>query len=44
MSKKIPDGERDRFAQPLGKLISGTREETLQEVERIIKEFLKLKY
>lgn len=44
MSKKIPDDERARFAQPLGKLISGTREETLQEVVRIVKEYSKLNY
>ena len=41
---KIPDNERDRFAQPLGNLISGTREETLIEVEGIIREFMKLNY
>ena len=43
-NNRIPDEERHRFAQPLGKLISGTREETLQKVEEIIKEYLKLNY
>ncbi len=41
---EIPEEERHRFAQPLGKLIAGTREETLREVEIISKEFLKLNY
>ena len=41
---KIPDNERDRFAQPLDKLISGTREETLQEVEKIVKGYLNQNY
>ena len=41
---KIPDDERARFAQPLGKLISGTREETLQEVEKIVKGYLNQNY
>ena len=41
---EIPEEERHRFAQPLGKLISGTRKETLQEVEKISKEYLKLNY
>ena len=40
----IPEEERHRFAQPLGKLISGTREETLQEVEEIIKGYLEANY
>ena len=46
MGKKyrIPDEERHRFAQPLGKLISGTREETLQEVEKIIKGYIESNY
>jgi uncharacterized protein (UPF0218 family) len=41
---EIPEEERHRFAQPLGNLISGTRKETLQEVEKISKEYLKLNY
>jgi len=40
----IPEDDRHRFAQPLGKLISGTREETLQEVEEIIRGYLKSNY
>ena len=41
---KIPDDERARFAQPLGKLLSGTRDETLQEVEKIVKGYLNQNY
>jgi len=41
---EIPEEERHRFAQPLGILISGTRKETLKEVEKISKEYLKLNY
>jgi len=38
---KIPPNERHKFSQPLGKLYSGTREETINEVERVIQEYLK---
>ncbi|MHA1234263.1 MAG: DUF359 domain-containing protein [Promethearchaeota archaeon] len=38
---KIPSNERHKFSQPLGKLYAGTREETIVEVEKAIKEFLK---
>ena len=41
---EIPEEERHRFAQPIGKLIPGTREETLKEVEKVIKTFLKHDY
>jgi len=37
---KIPEKERHKFTQPLGKLIVGSRSETLPKVERFIKEFL----
>jgi uncharacterized protein (UPF0218 family) len=36
---KIPEEERYKFSQPLGKLISGTREETIPQLEAIIKQF-----
>ncbi|MFX0059510.1 MAG: DUF359 domain-containing protein [Candidatus Hodarchaeota archaeon] len=36
---KIPDKERHKFSQPLGKLIVGTREETIPKVENLIKEY-----
>ena len=38
---KIPPNERHKFSQPLGKLYSGTREETIREVISAIKEYLK---
>ena len=38
---KIPQNERHKFSQPLGKLYAGTREETIKEVEKAIKEYLK---
>jgi len=38
---KIPANERHKFSQPLGKLYAGTREETIIEVEKTIKEYLK---
>ena len=38
---KIPSNERHKFSQPLGKLYAGTREETIIEVEKAIKEYLK---
>ena len=38
---KIPSNERHKFSQPLGKLHAGTREETIIEVEKAIKEYLK---
>ncbi|TFF86393.1 MAG: DUF359 domain-containing protein [Promethearchaeota archaeon] len=41
MSKnlKIPKKDRHKFSQPLGRLISGAREETIPKIESIIKEF-----
>ncbi len=38
---KIPPNERHKFSQPLGKLYVGTREETIIEVEKAIREYLK---
>jgi len=40
-SLRIPRDKRYEFAQPLDRLISGTREETLLEVEDIIKNYIK---
>ncbi len=37
---RIPNEERQKFSHPLGKLFSGTREETLSEVETFLKEYL----
>jgi len=37
----IPEKERSKFAQPLGKLIAGTRKETIAEVESTIREMQK---
>ncbi len=36
---KIPTNERHKFSQPLGKLIAGTRKETISEVEEHIKKY-----
>jgi len=36
---KIPEKERHKFSQPLGKLISGTRKETISQIEELIKEY-----
>lgn len=36
---KIPTTERHKFSQPLGKLIAGTRKETISEVEEHIKNY-----
>ena len=41
---KIPPNERHKFSQPLGKLIAGTRKETIIEVEKAIKEYLKKEF
>jgi uncharacterized protein (UPF0218 family) len=38
---KIPEKERHKFSQPLGRLISGTREDTISEVVNIIKNNVK---
>ena len=38
---KIPDKERHKFSQPLGKLIAGNREDTIPKVENYIKDFHK---
>jgi len=38
---KIPEKERHKFSQPLGRLISGTRENTISEVVNIIKNNVK---
>jgi len=37
---KIPEAERHKFSQPLGKLYAGTRRETISEVEKAINAFL----
>ncbi|MFX0032021.1 MAG: DUF359 domain-containing protein [Candidatus Hodarchaeota archaeon] len=37
---KIPLEEREKFTQPLGKLISGTRSETIPKIVTIIKQLL----
>lgn len=36
----LPEKERTKFTKPLGKLISGTRTETIPKVEKIIRKFL----
>ena len=36
---KIPTTERHKFSQPLGKLIAGTRKETISEVEERIRNY-----
>jgi uncharacterized protein (UPF0218 family) len=36
---KIPTTERHKFSQPLGKLIAGTRKETISEVEAHIRNY-----
>ena len=41
---KIPPSERHKFSQPLGKLYAGTRKQTISEVEKAIKEYLKKGY
>lgn len=41
---KIPEDERYKFSQPLGKLYPGTRKETISEVEKVINSFLKAKF
>ncbi|GAH86985.1 unnamed protein product, partial [marine sediment metagenome] len=38
---KVPEAERHKFSQPLGKLFAGTREKTILEVENVVKSFLK---
>lgn len=38
---KIPPNKKYKFAEPLDKLISGTREETLPKVEKIIRNYEK---
>jgi len=38
---KIPEEERHKFSQPLGKLFAGTRKETISEVEKEINIYLK---
>ena len=41
---KIPEEERHKFSQPLGKLYSGTRKETIREVENAIYTFLEANF
>ena len=41
---KIPTTERHKFSQPLGKLIAGTRKETLSEVEELIRNYSNAKF
>ena len=36
---KIPEKERHKFSQPLGKLISGSRTETIPQIEVILKQY-----
>jgi len=36
---KIPENERHKFSQPLGRLISGSRQETIPQLEGIIENF-----
>ena len=36
---KIPEKERHKFSQPLGRLISGRREKTIPQIEVLIKKF-----
>ncbi|NVM45935.1 MAG: DUF359 domain-containing protein [Candidatus Lokiarchaeota archaeon] len=38
---KVPEAERHKFSQPLGKLYAGTRNKTILEVEKAVKAFLK---
>jgi len=38
---KIPEKDRYKFAQPLGRLIEGTRKETILQVEKIIRDYQK---
>ncbi|GAG88192.1 unnamed protein product [marine sediment metagenome] len=40
---KIPTTERHKFSQPLGKLIAGTRKETISEVEERIRNYKKVR-
>ncbi len=41
---KIPPTERHKFSQPLGKLIAGTRKETISEVEEHIRNYKKANF
>ncbi len=41
---KIPEDERHKFSQPLGKLYSGTRKETISEVEKAVKTLMEAKF
>jgi len=41
---KIPTTERHKFSQPLGKLIAGTRKETISEVEDCIRNYKKANF
>ncbi len=38
---KVPEAERHKFSQPLGKLFAGTRKKTILEVENAVKAFMK---
>ncbi|TFG08509.1 MAG: DUF359 domain-containing protein [Promethearchaeota archaeon] len=38
---RIPEDERHKFSQPLGKLIAGTRKDTISEVEKYFKKYIK---
>jgi len=38
---RIPQDKRHLFTEPLDKLIAGTREETILQVENIFKDYLK---
>ncbi|MFX0071292.1 MAG: DUF359 domain-containing protein [Candidatus Hermodarchaeota archaeon] len=40
---RIPEEDRYKFSQPLGKLITGTRKETISEIEHYFRNFSKKK-
>ena len=41
---KVPEAERHKFSQPLGKLYAGTRNKTILEVEKAVKALLKSEF
>jgi len=41
---KIPEEERHKFSQPLGKLYAGSRKETISEVEKAINVFIEAEF
>lgn len=38
---RLPEDRRHEFSQPLGKLISGSREETIPKIKKIINDFIR---